>query len=102
MAALEAINREYADIAINYFWREQKTGTNKPGRWWYNRTEQAAARMFTDTVRNKNETGWRIVHGVDWGIYLTLANNRQNDALTPIINRFAGRYLNDVKRLFGG
>jgi len=102
LAALEALNRGYADIAINYFWSEQKTGINTPGRWWYNRTEQAAARMFGDTVRNKNEMGWRIVHGIDYGVWLTLANDRKHDALTAIINRFAGRYLNDVKRLFGG
>ena len=82
--------------------QEQKPGINRQGRWWYNQTAQAATRMFARAFRDGKDYGWFIAHGVDYGVYLTLANDRQNDALTPIINRFAGRYLNDVKKLFGG
>ena len=101
IAALEALNRYYASLAINYFLQEQKPGINRQGRWWFNRTAQAATRMFAEAFKKSQEIGWFIAHGVDYGIYLTLANDRQNDALTPIIKRFAGRYINDVKKIFG-
>jgi hypothetical protein len=102
VAALEALNRYYAALAINYFSAEQRTGIDTSGRWWDNKTTQAAARIFTGSIKDGNSLGWFIAHGIDYGVYLTLANDRRNDALTPIIRRFAGRYFNDVKKIFGG
>lgn len=45
--------------------------------------------------------GWFAAHGVDYGLYLELANDKRNAALLPTIKRFAGRYLGDVKRIYG-
>jgi hypothetical protein len=102
LAQLEALNRYYAALAINYFISVQKTGIGNPGKWWHNQTEQAAARMFTNAFKDGTDIGWYIAHGVDYGVWLTLANDRRHDALTPIIKRYAGRYFNDAKKLFGG
>lgn len=101
VAQLEALNRYYATLAINYFLQEQKPGIDKPGKWWHNQTSQAAVRMFANAFKDGRDYGWFIAHGVDYGVYLTLCNDRRHDALTPIIKRFAGRYFNDVKKLFG-
>lgn len=102
VAQLEALNRYYATLAIEYFINVQKTGIGNPGKFWHNQTEQAAARMFARAFNEGNDFGWFIAHGVDYGVYLTLANDRRHDALTPIIKRFAGRYYRDCKKLFGG
>jgi len=58
--------------------------------------------MFARAFNEGKDYGWFIAHGVDYGVYLTLANDRRNDALTFIIRKFAGRYFNDVKKVFGG
>lgn len=102
VAQLEAINRYYATLAIEYFIKVQKTGIGKPGKFWHNITEQAAARMFARAFNDGKTMGWFLAHGVDYGIYLTLCNDRRHDALTPIIRRFVGRYFRDVRKLFGG
>jgi len=101
-ATLDALNREYAGHAIKYFIVFQKTGQNTQGRWWFNETEQAAARMFAKAFIEGKSYGWFISHGVKYGVYLTLCNDRKHDALTPIIRRFAWRYFKDVKKIFGG
>jgi hypothetical protein len=99
IAQLDALNRYYAALAIKYFISVQKTGIGNPGKYWVNQTEQAAARMFADAFREGKTIGWFIAHGVDYGIYLTLCNDRKHDALTSIIKRFAGRYFSDVKKV---
>jgi len=101
-AQLEALDQFYAVLGLNYFRSEQPPSINRQGRWWFNRTGQAALRVFTDTIRERDVMGWFIAHGVFYGIYLTLANDRQNDALLPVIKRFVGRYLKDVQKLFEG
>lgn len=102
VAQVEALDRYYAVLVINYFISVQKTGIGNPGKYWHNQTEQAAARMFAKSFKEGNDMGFFLSHGVDYGLWLTLANDRRHDALTPIIKKFAGRYLSDVKKLFGG
>lgn len=102
MAQIEALNRYYATLVLNYFQSVQKTGIGNPGKYWINQTEQAAARMFSSAFREGYELGFFMAHGVDYGLWLTLANDRRHDALTPIIHRYAGRYLNDVRKLMEG
>jgi hypothetical protein len=34
-------------------------------------------------------------------VYLELANNRQNEALRPIINEYLPRFKADLRRLYG-
>lgn len=102
MAQLEALNRYYAIQALNYFRAEQPPAINRQGRFWFNRTGQAALRVFTGPIREGDILGWFIAHGVFYGLYLEKANDGRNAALLPIIKRFAGRYLNDVKRIYEG
>lgn len=99
---MEALDRYYASLAINYFLQVQRPGIDTDGKFWHNNTGQAAVRMFANAFNDGKSYGWFIAHGVDYGVYLTLANDRRNDALTPIIRKFASRYFNDAKKLFGG
>jgi len=101
IAALEALNRFYAALAIKAFLNLQPPKIDSQGFYWFNQTSQAAVRMFARAFKDGMDYGWFIAHGVDYGVYLTLANDRRHDALLPIAKLFARMYFIDVKKLFG-
>jgi len=94
-AAIYALSLYYAGLAINYFRQQQNNGA-----YWTNQTNQAKDLMFTDAFIEGDIIGWFMSHGVEYGPYLELANNGQNEAIRPVIQRFAGRFLQDVKELY--
>lgn len=100
IASLEALNRYYAALVLQYFRSVQPPSIGQKGEFWENQTGQAALRVFSTAFREGYDMGFLIAHGVDYGVYLEYANNRQNAALWPIIKRFAGRYFQDVKRIW--
>jgi len=93
-AAIYALSLRYAALAINYFRAEQSGG-----RFWNNETKTAKDTMFTNAFIEDDVIGWFMAHDVEYGPYLELANNRQNEAIAPVIKRFAGRFFRDVKEL---
>lgn len=99
-AALYALALDYAAIAIRYFREVQPPKPNSQGKFWYNRTGGAAARMFTKPYIEKNIVGWIMSHAVQYGVYLELANDRRNEAIRPIIKRYAGRFFRDAEKFF--
>ena len=94
-AQIFAISLRYAALAIAYF-RSQQAGN----RYWVNQTNQAKDRMFTDAFQDDDVIGWFMAHGVQYGVYLELANDRQNEAIRPVIQRYAGRFFRDVRSLY--
>lgn len=94
-AAVFAISLNYSAIALNYFRQVQSADG-----FWTNRTRQALDRMFSNAFIESNSVGWFMAHGIDYGVYLELANDRKNEAIRPTIQRFAGRFLNAVKGLY--
>lgn len=99
-AAVFALSKEYAAIAWRYFRQVQDTGINNPGLFWHNRLNDAARRVFAEAFIDSNEIGWFIAHGVDYGVYLELANDRKHEALRPIVQRFAGLFFKAVERIY--
>jgi hypothetical protein len=99
-AAAYAISLEFAQMAWNYFQTQQAARPATPGKYWNNQTAQAAARVFADAFMDSKTVGWFIAHGVDYGVYLELANDREHESLRPIIQRYAGRYLERIKSLY--
>lgn len=100
-ASLYALALYYAAQAINYFRSVQPPTPNSKGKFWTNRTGQAAARMFTNAELGKDFITWFMAHGVQYGVYLELANDRRYAAINPIIQRYAGRFIEDAKKLYG-
>ena len=90
-----ALARLYAAEALTYFQINQSDN-----RWWKNQTFAAATQFFTQAFIDRDRIGFTVAHGVSYGVYLTYANNRQNDAITPIMAKFAPKYLRAVKKLF--
>jgi hypothetical protein len=106
VAAVYALCLHYAAMAIEYFLSMQPASPGTKGAFWENRTAQASARMFARGFRedlNEEDAilGWFMSHGVQYGTYLELANNRAHEAIRPIVQRFAGRFFEDVKKIYG-
>lgn len=94
--AAYAISLEFAAIALNYF-RAVQSGN----KFWENQTNQAMNLFFTKAFKRGNVLGWLAAHGISYGVYLELANDRRHEAIRPVIQRFAGRFFNAVKELYG-
>jgi hypothetical protein len=99
-AAIYALALQFAATAINYFRSVQPSKPNSPGKFWHNKTAQAAARFFTGADYTSDAVRWFVAHGVPHGIYLELTNDRRHEAIRPLIQRYVGRYLDKVKGLY--
>ena len=100
-AAVYALCVEYAAMAIQYFWSVQPPKQNTQGQFWYNRSGQASARMKHGAYIENNIIAWFLGHGVQYGVYLELANDARHQSIRPIIQRFAGRFWRDLQKLYG-
>ena len=100
--ALEALSAEYAERALQMFRDKQPLGTAGTEGVWNNQTGQAAAAVFSDTFSDGDDIGFLLAHGMDYGKWLELANNRKYEVLRPIIESLAASFLDDVKRIYAG
>lgn len=91
---LLALSLSYAGKAVNLF-RQRQTGDE----YWTNQTGQALSRAFSNAFQTKNEIGFFLSHGVDYGVYLELANDRAHEAIRPIIQELAPKFFKDVKEI---
>lgn len=94
--AVYALSLNYAARALNAFRAAQ--GTN---RFWMNQTGQARDRMFSNAELTDNVVSWFMAHGVSYGVYLELANDRQHEALRPIIAALFPRFKRDLEQIYG-
>lgn len=95
-AVLFALSKQYAERALQIFNDAQKNQEE----YWNNQTFQAVDSVFSDAFREDDFIGFFIAHGKDYGVYLELANDRQNEALRPIIDVLWIDFKKDVERLF--
>lgn len=99
--SLYALSLYYAALAINYFRSVQPPKPDSQGLFWHNRTGQAAARMFTEAFQKSNYVGWLMAHGVQYGTYLELCNDRRDAAINPVMGIYTQYYLFDANNLYG-
>ena len=88
---------DFAGRALNMFKREQGEQT-----FWTNRTNQANSRMFAKAFIDDNDIGFFMSHHMIYGIYLELANDRQNEAIRPIMLHWAPLFIKAVKEIIQG
>jgi hypothetical protein len=98
-ASLEAMALAHLGAALDHFARVQRTGPGNPGRFWNNQTGQTAERVFGESFKDDKSVGFFMAHGVKWGIYLEIANNRQNESLRPLIEIYGNSYIVAVREL---
>lgn len=100
-AAVYALCLEYAARALEWFHDIQPPIQDSFGAFWRNQTAQASNRMITDAFIQGDIIGWFMAHTVEYGPYLELSNNRQNEAIRPVVNHFAGFFFEDIRKLYG-
>lgn len=97
-AALYALCAMYSEKIVQEFLYLQNSNN-----FWINRTGQAKDRVFaipyfdTDT----DSIGFRMFHGVIYGVYLELANDRKHEALRFMIERYFPFVMQSVNELYG-
>jgi hypothetical protein len=94
-AAIYALALKWAANAIRHFRSHQ--GTNE---YWNNQTSTAKDEMFTKAFIEGDIIGWFMSHGVEYGVYLELKDNRMNEAIRPIVALYATKFLKEVRELF--
>jgi hypothetical protein len=86
----------YAARAENLF-----TSMQRNEEFWNNHSFQALEGVFGEAYKDSDFIGFFLAHGKDYGVYLELANDRQNEALRPIINTLYKDFMEDLKKLYG-
>jgi len=94
-AALFVLSLDFAGRIINDF-RQIQEGSEL---YWNNQTGDAAKTMFSEAFQNDNEIGFFLSHYERYGIYLELANDRQNEAIRPLILKWAPRFYKAAKEI---
>ena len=93
--ALYALSLEYAARALNDFRRRQAQE-----EFWRNQTFTAMNLVFADAFATGNIIGWFMAHGVEYGVYLELANDGKNQALRPVVIGQAKQFFADAESLY--
>ena len=57
--------------------------------------------MFSNAFRTRNSIGWFMAHGINYGVYLELANDRQNAAIVKIVKELLPEYKKGLKKIYG-
>jgi len=99
-AALYAICLAYAAQALSEFRARQPSGSGVVGEFWTNQTSVAADSVFSDGFVDKDDVGWFLAHGVEYGVYLELANDRQHEALRPIVEGMFPKFMDAVRGIY--
>lgn len=99
-AAVLAIAKNEAALALQEFQQNQPATPGAIGKYWTNRTAQAAARVYADAYIDDEVVAWFIAHGVFYGVFLELANDRMRAALKPIIEAHLEPFKKKVEQLY--
>ena len=89
-AKLYALALSYAGQAINKARSEKE---------WTDRTSQAKDRMFAEAFIDGSDIGFFLSHGVDYGLYLELANDRRYEIIRPVIEELAPKFYEDAQKI---
>lgn len=94
-AAVFALAGSNALQGLLRFKRAQSRNT-----FWNNETSDALNRMSTRPFRRGTLIGFRMQHGVFYGVYLELANDRRHEAIRPLMGIQGKIFFKEVKALY--
>jgi hypothetical protein len=95
-AAVYALCLSYAARALDRFRANQAEQL-----YWQNQTGQAYARVFATGYIEESVVGWFMAHGVQYGVYLELANDRKHEALRPVMESLIPQFMSDLREIYG-
>lgn len=78
--------------------QQRQLGGNE---FWNNETKTAVRTLFGDAFQDDVAVGFFLAHFIEYGIYLELANDRQNAILVPMIEKYALLYKLGAQEIFG-
>jgi len=90
-----ALCRFYAAKVLQKFREDQIAD-----KFWNNQTNTAYNAVFSGDINETDAFGFFIAHAVEYGIYLELANDRQNEALRPTVEYFRNDFIRDLKEIW--
>jgi hypothetical protein len=95
-AAILAMSKYYAAKMLVWF-RQQQVAD----KWWNNQTFDAIARVFTNgyLTDGGESIAMGAAHGVQYGVYLELANDGKHSAIWPMMIEWSAKYLEAAKAL---
>jgi len=97
--ALIALAESHRGAMQDEFLSNQSAGQGVVGKYWTNRTSDARNRVFSEVINKADAIGFFMAHGIDYGVYLELANDRQNEALRPLIEKYGRMFIERVRAL---
>jgi hypothetical protein len=100
-AAVVALSLEYSGRILEEFRIRQRMDSGMSGEYWDNQTAAAARSVFSDAIIEDDEIGFFIAHLMEYGVYLEMANDRQNEALRPLIEEFYPQFRADLAEIYG-
>lgn len=96
VAALYAESKRLAQQAVQELQSNQANNA-----YWNNQTYQALERIFADAFQDADAVGFFVAHGVEYGVWLEIANDRQHEALRPIVEKYGLILKLFAQELFG-
>jgi hypothetical protein len=100
-AKVLALADVYSKACLDEFQAEQKTGAGNIGKFWHNRTAKASDRMFVGSSEDSKGIEWFMAHTMYYGVFLELSNNRQNEAIRPLVEKWGMIFIAKVHELYG-
>jgi hypothetical protein len=99
-AALALCNR-YAGLAEKTLRDSQGVGQGE-GQFWTNQTSDAVKSAFGYTIADSESVGWGLAHGMEYGVWLELANNREHAAIEPAVRVLSAFFFDDLRKIYAG
>jgi hypothetical protein len=97
--AILALAESHRGAMQDEFLNNQPAQQGAVGKYWTNRTSDARNRVFSEVINKADAVGFFMAHGIDYGVYLELANDRQNEALRPLIEKYGRAFIERVRKL---
>lgn len=94
LAAVYALAQAFEAKALDDFFKRQLND-----EFWDNQTGQALSRVFGFAFRRRDAIGFRIAHGVEYGVYLERANDRKHEAIRPIVFEWGKQFIEAAREL---
>lgn len=91
----------YANTTAGEALKDMQEYQNGEGKAWNNDTYQAFLGLFSGPIIEEDAIGFFVAHMMDYGVFLELANDRQNEILRPTAEKWAKDLLDYAKELYG-
>jgi len=99
--AAKALCRKYATDAVKTVRANQGLEQDAVGRFWTNRTSLAIKGIQGFVDGDTHWVGWGLLHTMEYGRWLELANNRRHAALEPTVRMLFPYFMDDIRKIYG-